>query len=123
MKFSKYILLIILVSVLFGCDSDKREHVFVKSKEIGSIDGRATYVTVTLANDGDLPAYFVLLHIKIMLDGKEIKKIDYEFGDIFPGGQVTETIEFEGLMYKPDYKLELNLTYTRPYAGSNSVGT
>ncbi|MFP4369142.1 MAG: hypothetical protein ACLFR2_06145 [Candidatus Kapaibacterium sp.] len=111
--------LIIVLAILAisqqGCEKQPDPRVVIHEKVTGRDNEGYPYIEVTLKNTGGQPAYFVFLYISPILDGKEYPEESKEYGDILPGGELTERFQFEYLGFREPDDYDMYVSYTQNF--------
>jgi hypothetical protein len=106
---------VLLLLVIFSACSQRDARVFI-SKNTNSRTAAGIYIeNIELKNDGEQPAYFVILMSTAYLNNKEVQYIEKGYGDIFPNETKTYTLTFDKLgLNNPD-----SIVYRITYSQSN----
>lgn len=110
----KFISVLLLLVGISSC-SQRDARVFISNKTAGRTQLGVYYENVELKNDGEQPAYFVILMSTAYLKNSEIQYIEKGYGDIFPDETKTYTLTFDKLgLNNPD-----SIVYKITYSQSN----
>lgn len=102
LKLKNILLICVLPILLSSCIDEPLAHVYISERNDGFNIDDNYYSELTLKNDGDVPAYFVIVYADALRGGLRIDYKEREFGDIFPGGTLTQRITFDLKNTVPD---------------------
>jgi hypothetical protein len=108
----KFISLLLLISINSAC-SQKDARVFVLNKTNGRTSSGVYFENVELKNDGEQPAYFVILMSTAYFNNREAQYIEKGYGDIFPDETKTYTLTFDKLGVNTPDSIVYRITYSQ----------
>lgn len=112
MKKINYILIIVLInSFFYSCEVQKQAKVIVVQKEVSRGSGGIIYLDLTLKNEGERPAYFVVVNVKAIIDNQTKEYKEKGFGDIFPGEDKTQRLTFTDLHAQIPDDFDIEIVY------------
>lgn len=105
----KIILLFATLFALLSCEVDEDAKVVVINKSFGYEQGGIVFYDITLKNEGEQPAYFVVINVSAIIEGKEAEYREKAYGDIFPDEEKTERVRFTTLggVIPDDIRIEI----------------
>jgi hypothetical protein len=114
LKAFKFISLQLICVIIISC-SQRDARVFVSNKTVGRTSTGIYFENIELKNDGEQPAYFVILMSTAYLKNNQVQYIEKGYGDIFPDESKTYTLTFDKLgLNNPD-----SIIYKITYSQSN----
>ena len=111
MKFK--IITILLLFILISCSIQKDAHVLIEKINKGKNTQGHYYEEVFLVNDGEQPAYFVILIGKAYKNGNELQRIEKGYGDIWPQESKSYTLTYNNLGFSEPDSITYQITYSQ----------
>ncbi len=108
----KYCFLIFFI-LLVSCSQQKEASVSIVKIEKGRDANQIYYENVELLNDGEQPAYFVILIGKVYNKGSEIQFIEKGYGDIWPQESKTFKMSYDKIAFIPPDSIIYRITYSQ----------
>ncbi len=108
----KILSLAILILLAISCTVLSDPRVVISKKSDGRDGSDKYFWKVELKNEGEKPAYFVILILTAWKSGKEIERKEYAYGDIFPNQFAEETIILNKVGFETPDSTTFKITYT-----------
>ena len=105
------VILVMLIS-FFSCTVLKDARVVITNKSEGRDAQNKYYWNVELKNEGEKPAYFVILIISCWKNGSVIEKKEWAYGDLFPNQKIENKIIMDKVGYDNPDSTNFKITYT-----------
>ena len=108
----KILIVISLIAVLISCTVLSDPRIVITKKSDGRDASDKYFWKVELKNEGEKPAYFVILILTAWKNGKEIERKEWAYGDIFPNQIAEETIILNKVGFETPDSTTFKITYT-----------
>lgn len=105
------------INAITGCQTQSNPKVTLISKQNGRGLNGIFYSILTIKNEGEQPAYFVIALVHAKKNGQEIGYKEKGFGDLFPNETKSDTVFFNNFGFIDPDTLQVNFTYQM----SNSI--
>ncbi len=103
---------ILLITILFSCTVLNDARVVITNKNDGRDPQNKYFWDVELKNEGEKPAYFVILIITCWKNGNELERKEWAYGDIFPNQKAENRIMMNKVGYDNPDSTTFKITYT-----------
>jgi len=107
------ILIILSILLIFSCTKLKDANLEITSKSSGRDDKNFYFEVVEITNNGEQPAYFVILIGKAFLSGNLIQTLEKSYGDIFPNQKKELKFTYDKLGLKNPDSIVYQITYSQ----------
>jgi len=107
------ILIILSILLIFSCTKLKDANLEITNKTIGRDEKNLYYEILEVTNNGEQPAYFVILIGKAFLSGNLIQTLEKSYGDIFPNQKKELKFTYDKLGLKNPDSIVYQITYSQ----------
>ncbi len=111
-SYTKHIAFVFIL-ILLACSAEHTAKVVVISKQEGRTDEGILYLDITIKNEGDIRAEYIIVQVTAMKDSQKVDYREREFNDLNPGGTDTGRITFPDLMNTQPDDYKINITYVQ----------